>query len=123
MKRVLDFSDRQMKFIGLLSLTAAIMGGYLLIKSYSEPPEDSSSLEIFIGEDDKLFTGIFVVDPNTTPADSLELLPGIGRVLADRIIDYREDHRFEREVDITDVNGIGPKSFEQLRPYLKIKHP
>jgi len=121
MNRVLDFSERQMRFIGLLSLTAVVMGGYLLIKSYAQPTEQSGSLEIFIGEDDKLFTGTFVIDPNTAPADSLELLPGIGRVLADRIVAYREDHHFEREVDITDVSGIGPKSFERLRPYLKIK--
>lgn len=121
MNRVLDFSERQMKFIGLLSLAAVVMGAFLLIKSYSQPTEQSGSLEIFIGENDKLFTGIFLIDPNTAPADSLELLPGIGRVLADRIVAYREDHRFEREVDITDVSGIGPKSFERLRPYLKIR--
>lgn len=121
MNRVLDFSERQIRFIGLLSLTAVVMGGYLLIKSYSLPSAQSRPLEIFIGENDKLFTGLFVIDPNTAPADSLELLPGIGRVLADRIVAYREDHRFAREVDITDVNGIGPKTFERLRPYLKIK--
>ena len=69
---------------------------------------------------DQQYTGVFLLDPNTAPVDSLELLPGIGRVLADRIVEYRQHHQFAREVDLTEVKGIGPKMFERLRPYLRI---
>ena len=96
------------------------MGGYLFVRSYTVPTVDSPNLEVFIGDDEPVFTGIFMLDPNTAPADSLELLPGIGKVLADRIVEYRQLHRFANEVDITEVNGIGPKMYEKLKPYLKI---
>ena len=116
-----DFSSRQLKVLFILSVTAVIMGGYLLIKSYALPTDRSAPLPVFLGDADQEFTGLFQLDPNTAPADSLELLPGIGRVLADRIVIYRQYHRFEREVDITEVKGIGPKVYERLRPYLKVR--
>ncbi len=121
MNRFFDFSPAQLRFLAVLSAAALVMGGYLFIRSYAYPTEDSPSLKVFIGEDEQVFTGIFVLDPNTSPADSLELLPGIGPVLADRIVEYRQRKRFEREVDITEVKGIGPKLYEQLRPYLRIR--
>ena len=120
MNRFFDFTTKQIKFLAVLTLTALIMGGYLFVRSYTVPTVDSPNLEVFIGADEPVFTGIFVIDPNTAPADSLELLPGIGKVLADRIVEYRQLHRFVNEVDITEVNGIGPKTYERLKPYLKI---
>lgn len=96
------------------------MGIYLFVRSYALPSDESPSFEIFVGDEGRKLTGIFVLDPNTAPADSQELLPGIGRVLADRIVEYRQHHRFEKAIDITEVKGIGPKTFERLRPYLKV---
>ncbi len=122
MNRFFDFSGGQLRFLAILTATAVVMGGYLFLRSYAHPPDQSPPLEVFVGENEQIFTGIFVLDPNTAPADSLELLPGIGPVLADRIAEYRRHKRFEREVDITEVKGIGPKMYERLRPYLKIKH-
>ena len=120
MNRFFDFTPKQIKFLAVLTSTALIMSGYLFVRSYTVPTEDSPNLEVFIGDNEPVFTGIFVLDPNTAPADSLELLPGIGKVLADRIVEYRQLNRFEKEVDITEVKGIGPKLYERLKPYLKI---
>jgi len=97
------------------------MGGYLIIRSYASPADHSPPLPVFLSDADQQFTGLFQLDPNTAPADSLELLPGIGKVLADRIVLYRQHHRFKREIDITDVKGIGPKMYERLQPYLKVR--
>jgi competence ComEA-like helix-hairpin-helix protein len=121
MNNYIDFTPKQTKFLALLTLTALIMAGYLFVRSFTTPTMDSPNLQVFIGESEPVFTGVFIVDLNTSPADSLELLPGIGKVLADRIVAYREHHRFEREVDITEVEGIGPKTFEKLKPYLRIQ--
>ncbi len=120
MNQFFDFTTKQIRFLAVLASTALIMGGYLFVRSYTVPTIDSPSLEVFITDKEPVFTGIFVLDPNTAPADSLELLPGIGKVLADRIVEYRQLNRFEKEVDITEVIGIGPKLFERLKPYLKI---
>jgi len=121
MNRFFDFTPKQIKFLAVLTVTALIMGGYLFVRSFTVPTVDSPNLQVFIGENEPVFTGIFVLDPNTAPADSLELLPGIGKTLADKIVEYRQLNRFEKEVDIINVNGIGPRMYERLKPYLKIQ--
>lgn len=121
MNRYFDFTPKQIKFLAVLTLTALIMGGYLFVRSYTVPTVNVPDLQVFIGESEPEFTGIFILDPNTSPADSLELLPGVGKELADRIVDYRQLNRFEKEIDIINVKGIGPRTYEKLKPYLKIQ--
>ena len=118
-----DFSERQIKFLTVLSLMALLLTVSNFILAYAVPSEPGTPFQVFIGEDDAKLTGLFQLDPNSAPVDSLELLPGIGKVLADRIIAYRAHTRFEKEIDITEINGIGPKLYERLRPYLKIDRP
>jgi competence protein ComEA len=56
------------------------------------------------------------VNINTADVAALDLLPGIGPALAQRIIDYRQEHGpFARLEDIMEVSGIGPGTFEKLR--------
>lgn len=105
----------------MLAIVAVLFSLYIFIKAYAFPTESSPALEVYLGEGETEVTGIFTLDPNLAPADSLELLPGIGKVLADRIIEYRQHNRFETEIDITNVNGIGPKMYEKLKPFLKVK--
>ncbi len=55
------------------------------------------------------------VNVNTADLSALESVPGIGPVLARRIV----AHRPYRSLDeLLRVPGIGPKSLERLRPYL-----
>jgi competence ComEA-like helix-hairpin-helix protein len=62
-----------------------------------------------------------VIDPNRASQADLETLPGIGPVLARRIIDYRRVHGpYKRIVDLRKVSGIGRKKLEKLRPYVVI---
>ncbi len=123
MNRFFDLSSGQLRFLAVLTAVAIVMAGYLFIRSRADTADSPPPLQVFIGEDEQVFTGVFVLDPNTAPADSLELLPGIGPVLADRIVAYRRQQRFSREIDITEVKGIGPKMYERLRPYLRVKQP
>lgn len=118
-----DFSAAQLRFVLALCAVAAFLTVYLLVRSYTTPALRAPLLPVIVGEPDRELVGAFLLDPNTAPPDSLELLPGIGKVLADRIVQYRESRRFQREVDITEVQGIGPKQYERLRPYLRINHP
>ncbi|MGF1661570.1 MAG: ComEA family DNA-binding protein, partial [Kineosporiaceae bacterium] len=57
-----------------------------------------------------------LVDVNTATAGELEQLPGIGPVLAQRIVAWREDTGpFASVDDLAAVPGIGPATLEELR--------
>jgi competence protein ComEA len=56
------------------------------------------------------------VDINRATAAQLDELPGIGPVLAERIVSWREDAGpFASVDDLTAVPGIGPATLEELR--------
>lgn len=61
------------------------------------------------------------VNINNAGARELEALPGIGQVLAERIVAYRDQHGPFRNVrDLMKVSGIGPKKFESIEPYVTV---
>jgi competence ComEA-like helix-hairpin-helix protein len=54
------------------------------------------------------------------PAD-LELLPGVGKVTAERIIEYRERNNGFRNIeDLMNVKGIGQKKFDRIKGYITV---
>jgi competence protein ComEA len=57
-----------------------------------------------------------LIDLNTAPVEELQTLPGIGPVLAQRIVQYREEHGPFRSVDeLAKVRGISPRMVDELR--------
>lgn len=64
----------------------------------------------------------FPLDLNTATAEDLTALPGIGEVLAGRIVAYREANGAFTSVDeLLKVDGIGEKRVEAIRDYITLE--
>jgi competence protein ComEA len=61
------------------------------------------------------------VNLNTATLAQLDSLPGVGPVLAQRIIDHRERNgAFRAVTDLREVDGIGATRFEQLKDLVTV---
>ncbi len=61
------------------------------------------------------------VDINTASAADLQTVPGIGKALAQRIVEFREKNGpFSQVDDLVKIRGIGEKSIVRLKPYLTV---
>lgn len=64
-------------------------------------------------------TSYGIIDLNRATAEELDALPGIGEVLAERIIACREENgAFSSKEDVLAVPGIGEATYEKIAPYI-----
>lgn len=82
--------------------------------SESEPPAEAKS-SMVTSTTDSPASGI---ELNTATRDQLMSLPGIGKVMAERIITNRPFASIE---DLDRVPGVGPKTLEKLRPLVRVE--
>lgn len=62
------------------------------------------------------------ININTATKEKLETLPGIGPVMAQRIIDYRQKHNgFVNINELTAVRGIGDITLQKLREKITVE--
>jgi competence protein ComEA len=85
-----------------------------------EPDADLSHMQLYIpceGEDQTPQK----IDINRAEPWLLEALPGIGEVLAQKILDYRsENGSFRRIEDLLQVSGIGEATFENIKDLITV---
>jgi competence protein ComEA len=61
------------------------------------------------------------IDINVATPEELVSLPGIGPVLAGRIVEYREDiGRFTTPSEIIEVKGIGEGKYRMIEEYITV---
>ena len=55
---------------------------------------------------------------NTADVTALDTLPGVGPVIAQRIVDWRTEHgRFTSVDELAEVSGIGESSWPRCDPW------
>jgi competence protein ComEA len=70
---------------------------------------------------ERLLTLGLALDVNTATAEDLEALPGVGPVMAQRIIEYRQSRGpFQKIDDLLSVHGIGRKKLAHLAPLITV---
>ena len=61
------------------------------------------------------------LDLNTADLATLDTLPGVGPVTAQRILDFRTEHgRFASVDQLREVTGIGTRTFARLSPLVRV---
>ena len=66
-----------------------------------------------VAQDDEL-----KVDLNRAGIEELVKLPGVGEIVAQRIVNYREENgAFQATEELMNVRGIGEKTYLKLEPY------
>ena len=62
------------------------------------------------------------VNVNTAKIDQLTLLPRVGPVVAQRIVEFRDKNGgFKSPEDLLLVSGIGDRTFELIEPYVALE--
>ena len=77
---------------------------------------------VFAGSKDvQIETQAKAVNINTAGSQELQVLRGVGPAIAERIIQYRQEHgRFEHAEDLTKVHGIGQAKFQKIKAQVSI---
>lgn len=61
------------------------------------------------------------LDVNRASQQDFERLPGIGPILAGRIVEYRETRGGFRDIEqLRRVKGVGKKTFERIREFIAV---
>ena len=61
------------------------------------------------------------VNVNKANAEELQAIRGIGPALAERVIQYREEHGpFKRVEELTEIRGIGEAKLEKIKSQVTI---
>jgi competence ComEA-like helix-hairpin-helix protein len=66
--------------------------------------------------------GALPLNINVASASELEKLPGVGKVIAERIITYRAEYGpFRRAEHLMMVRGISDRKFREMRPMIVVE--
>ena len=92
----------------------------LLSDAAVEPDADLSHVELYIPREGEYQTPQ-KIDINRAEPWLLEALPGIGEVLAHRIVDYRsENGPFRRIEDLLQVSGVGEATLDNIKDFIAV---
>ncbi|MDP9433232.1 MAG: ComEA family DNA-binding protein [Actinomycetota bacterium] len=104
--------------LGLLNLARVLTDGEQVVVGVAAPASGSSAPA---GGTPAAGAAGSPVDLNTATLETLDGLPGVGPVLAQRIVEWRAANGpFTSVEQLRDVSGIGDKKFENLRSQVRV---
>ena len=114
--------------VTLTLLSCAFAAGFFLGRntgrntiSISSAPTTKPTFSTQPQTTDAVVTEAYPIDINTATVEELITLPGIGEVLARRIVAYREANGpFESVAQLCNVEGIADKKLENILDYITI---
>lgn len=102
--------------VALFNPARKVADGELILIGVTAPPGVA-----FAGGETGVVPGGGKVNLNTATLAQLDTLPGVGPVLAQRILDHRAEHGGFRSVsDLRQVGGIGDTRYEQLKDLVTV---
>jgi comEA protein len=120
----MDSFTHQEKLTFLFIISSLILGLGVMHFKKSHPQVPAAGLDINmsalqIKEEIKISKQVKI---NEASHSELTGLPGIGEVLAGRIMDHRKQNGpFTSKEEIKKVKGIGPKKFEAIKEFLIVE--
>lgn len=63
---------------------------------------------------------VFACNINTAGIEELSELKGIGPSTAQKIVQYRKEHKFDKTEDLMKVKGIGQKKYNSIKKELSV---
>lgn len=124
-----ELTVRNMAFTVLILATiAAVLAATVLLARQNDnaliqiiPPQDAPALSNASSPSTGQPSTGSLIDLNLAPAGLLETLPDIGPVLAQAIVDYRENVRpFLSVAEVQEVSKIGPVTYENIRELVTV---
>lgn len=112
----------------LIVLSALLLAGAGILYLRNARPycgitvvEDGLKQQVTLKEIDSRLKEERKVNINTATAEQLTVIPGVGEVLAERIVGYRKTSgSFHSPRDLMNVKGVGEKKLEQMSDYVKL---
>lgn len=129
-KRVIDAlkmagGETEKANLDAVNLAAPLYDGQKIIIPFIPENVESglikSNGQFIVSQDYSNLNNSSLLNINNATSRQLEELPGIGSVLAERIIEYRESNGVFRNIEeIKDVPGIGEKKFEAIKELITV---
>ncbi len=63
-----------------------------------------------------------LININSATKEEIDKIPGIGEILANRIIEYRiKNNGFKHINELKEIKGITAKKFEKIKKHIKVE--
>ena len=105
-----------------LALTVFALGALVLLTTACVTQPRKVAAEVQLSVDMPNADRVSTININTASPQELEKLPGIGKVVAERIVSHRQQYGlFRRAEHLMMVRGISDRKFREMRPWIAVE--